>query len=221
MHSNEILRKLTFNNAVPGTGVKLHEVVVQLKDPDRRTRLATRKATMEGAWLTHNVLKVMDPSSSKMWIFDITGAQYNIFSPCHDALTYQDERCEKIISVVQPGTEKLIYEKIATLKGNLSLSARQSWSAIGALHRSVDSWKASTGLTLAKLLRQSENMFLKTRQEVLDNIGMALETFVAEADFSIDIQATQKYEALHHSQTFTEVNKVDQEIRATRAVWYT
>lgn len=135
--------------------------------------------------------------ASRSWIIDPAGAQYSMFAACLDEQTYQDRYVEKVFCAMKPGTDKLLYQGFAELKGNCAIVARIEWDGVKAVEDAVQKWERNSGLRLPELLRQPEGTFERHREEVLEAIQSALVRFAAQADYSRDILETEQYERAH------------------------
>jgi hypothetical protein len=67
-----------------------------------------------------------------------------------------------------------------------------SWDAVSVVHRAVNSWNSNAGLTLTKLLQQSDWRFQEHLKLLLGAIKEALRDFVAKADYEKEIQETAR-----------------------------
>lgn len=150
--------------------------------------------------------------SRKQWILDTTGPQYNIFSPCMEALTYRDRHVESVIRVMRAGTTKRVFEQKAKMQGNEPILARISWDAVKRLEATIQSWKTATGLTLPKLLRLSNSLFQKHRQVLLHAIEETFTKFVSEADYEKDLQETEAYWLLNRGIAEGEMDEVKRRV---------
>ncbi|KAF2255333.1 hypothetical protein BU26DRAFT_154018 [Trematosphaeria pertusa] len=186
-----------FIQMLKGTRTRIEEVTVKVKKPAKRTRAIPVRGELRGDWRTHGVIRVITLDASRSWIIDPAGAQYSMFAACLDEQTYQDRYVEKVFCAMKPGTDKLLYQGFAELKGNCAIVARIEWDGVKAVEDAVQKWERNSGLRLPELLRQPEGTFERHREEVLEAIQSALVRFAAQADYSRDILETEQYERAH------------------------
>ncbi|KAJ4300851.1 hypothetical protein N0V90_002939 [Kalmusia sp. IMI 367209] len=201
-----------FLEMLKGTGVALEELNVKIKKPIKRARVVAIERNLDMDQFYHSVVRVKSSDGDISWIVDVSGAQYSIFKACWDEKAYAKQHVVEFASRIKSGTNHAIYKKVATMKGNLPLITRIAWGAVDKIYAAIQKWKTTSRLSLPALMRATDAVFRQGKEQLMVGIGEALDKFVAEADFKVDINRTRFYESRNPLAARQEVTKVFEEI---------
>ena len=136
--------------------------------------------------------------TKKVWVIDISGAQFDIHRAMWTWKEYQSRFTQEVDQVFPFGTHKAALKKASELQGNPTLTCGVAGKIAERLASAVNNdWHAASDFTLSQMVALDEEHFNKAKLDLLKFMDDAVRIFVSTNSFQAEYKAAIAYERNH------------------------
>ena len=146
----------------------------------------------------HEIFRVTSMRTKKVWVIDISGAQFDIHRAMWTWKEYQSRFTQEVDQVFPLGTHKAALKKASELQGNPTLTCGVAGKIAERLASAVNNdWHAASDFTLSQMVALDEEHFNKAKLDLLKFMDDAVRIFVRTNSFQAEYKAAIAYELNH------------------------
>jgi hypothetical protein len=146
----------------------------------------------------HEIFHVISTKTKKVWVIDISGAQFGIHRAMWTWKEYQSRFTQEVDQVFPFGTHKAALKKASEIHGNPTMTCGVAGKIAECLASAVnDDWHAASEFTLSQMVALDEEHFNKAKLELLKFMDDVVRIFVDTNNFQAEYKAAVAYELNH------------------------
>jgi hypothetical protein len=173
----------------------VEEIQVRLKNVPRNITVVNPNGVQQSIYPnnSHFLLRVKSTESKKTWAIDITGAQFGLTQQLWSWDEYSNECIEKVEEVSELKTSWELFKTFSLVQGAPSVDYGIPFAAMDCVNIAIQAWEKTELDRRIFVLLNDEN-FPAAQAGLLEIINQTACKFVAESDFSKELQKTFEYE---------------------------